>query len=128
MAAPIDRRVLTAGLTITIPTLLALWADHYPAYLPYPETCPGCGHSYVTDGPLCPTAAIVRPLLRRRRHQVPPDVLLRALTFGQYQDLTKDRPYTEVLFPAAHDHAARPADLEPAQLDLFATPPTGGNQ
>lgn len=89
MSARLDRRLLTAGLGVTVAQLVTLWADHTPAHLPVPVTCPGCGHPYSDKSPLCPTAAVVRPLLRRRRHEVPGAI--DALTPNQLADLTGNR-------------------------------------
>jgi hypothetical protein len=64
----IDRRVLRAGLSVTVSTLVDVFADHYPGSPPQPA-CPYCGYRYpdkVTD---CPTNATVRPLLVRRRRE-----------------------------------------------------------
>ncbi|TDC37097.1 hypothetical protein [Micromonospora sp. KC213] len=90
MNARLDRRLVTAGLGVTVAQLVTLWADHTPARLPVPLTCPGCGHPYSEKAPLCPTAAVVRPLLRRRRHETHPDVLA-PLTPNQLLDLTGNR-------------------------------------
>jgi hypothetical protein len=124
MPAPIDPRVLDAGLAITVVELADVWADHYPANLPYPENCPGCGHSYITGGPLCPTAALVRPILRRRQHEVPPHVIARRLTYCQYDDLKGRQLYTDIYFAVARQRAAEQAAQplpQAEQLDLFAT-------
>jgi hypothetical protein len=62
----LDRRLVEAGLSVTVPTLVAVFRDHHPG-IPAASTCPGCGFVYpdgVTD---CPTNATVRPLLYRRR-------------------------------------------------------------
>jgi hypothetical protein len=85
----LDRRLLV-GLGITVPQLVTIWADHTPAQLPVPLRCPTCGHPYSQTAPLCPSAAVVRPLLRRRRHETGPEVLA-PLTANQLQDLTGTR-------------------------------------
>jgi len=62
----LDRRLIEAGLGVTVATLVAVFAEHHPG-IPATSTCPGCGYRYpegVTD---CPTNATVRPLLRQRR-------------------------------------------------------------
>jgi hypothetical protein len=67
--AALDRRLVEAGITVTVATLAEVFADHHPAH-PDGTTasvCPGCGYRYpdgVTD---CPTLATVRPVLHRRR-------------------------------------------------------------
>jgi len=86
----LDRRLLTAGLGLTVPQLVTLWADHTPARLPVPLTCPTCGHAYSQTTPLCPTAATVRPLLRRRYHETGSHVLA-PLTPNQLADLIGTR-------------------------------------
>jgi len=86
----LDRRLLAAGLNLTVAQLVAIWADHTPARLPVPLTCPTCGHAYSQTAPLCPSAAVVRPLLRRRRYETGPDVLT-PLTSTQLADLTGSR-------------------------------------
>jgi hypothetical protein len=86
MMPTIDTRLTTAGITVTVPQLVAIWADHTPAHTPVPGTCPSCGHTYTTKAPLCPTAAIVRPLLLRRRREVHPRVF-EPLTYNQHEDL-----------------------------------------
>ncbi|NIL40225.1 hypothetical protein HCB17_02855 [Salinispora arenicola] len=93
MSARLDRRLLTAGLGVTVAQLVTLWADHAPARLPVPLACPGCGHPYSETAPLCPTASVVRPLLRRRRREVGTDAL-NPLTPLQLQDLTGNRQST----------------------------------
>jgi hypothetical protein len=82
----LDRRLVTAGMHLTLPLLVTLWADHTPAHLPAPGACPTCGHTYRAAAPLCPTAAVVRPLLRRRRYEAGSTVLA-PLTANQLQDL-----------------------------------------
>jgi len=135
MTAPVDRRLLQAGLGVTTPQLVDLWAAHCPAHLPVPTTCPGCGHSYLTDGPLCPTARIVRPLLRRRRFETHHDDLIKALTDNQHADLTGRHLSTEPP-PATPRRTRRPVgrlpatrDSEPGLFPITASlrrTPTGG--
>jgi hypothetical protein len=67
-SSAVDRRVLDAGLSVTVSTLVEVFADHYPGS-PAASACPYCGFRYpdkVTD---CPTNATVRPLLVRRRRE-----------------------------------------------------------
>jgi hypothetical protein len=64
----IDRRVLRAGLSVTVPILVDVFADHYPGSPPA-AACPYCGYRYPDKVRDCPTNATVRPLLVRRRHE-----------------------------------------------------------
>jgi hypothetical protein len=111
----IDRRLLDAGITATMGLLLDVWADHCPAHTPVPETCPGCGHNYITDGPLCPTARVLRPLIWRRRRETSPDAFLIVLTFNQYEDLFGKHLSTETasLGNRARYRANQPASADP---------------
>jgi hypothetical protein len=62
----LDRRLLEAGIGVSVATLVQVFADHHPGS-PAVSVCPGCGYRY-PDGVLdCPTNATVRPLLLRRR-------------------------------------------------------------
>ena len=84
--ARIDSQLLTAGLSLTVADLVRLWARHTPPTRPVPGHCHSCGHIYSEITPLCPTAAVVRPLLRRRRHEAGPTAL-ELLTRHQVDDL-----------------------------------------
>jgi hypothetical protein len=67
-SSAVDRRVLDAGMSVTVATLVEVFADHYPGS-PAVSACPSCGFRYpdkVTD---CPTNATVRPMLARRRRE-----------------------------------------------------------
>jgi hypothetical protein len=80
----LDRRLLEAGLCVTVATLVQVFADHYPGN-PQPAMCPGCGYRYpdkVTD---CPTNATVRVQLFKRRAEDPK--ALSRLTRDQYTNL-----------------------------------------
>lgn len=70
-APALDRRLTAAGLTITVSELVAILWDHWPYDAPAASwtRCPGCGHEYADAAPDCPTAAVARPLLHRRRHE-----------------------------------------------------------
>lgn len=62
----LDRRLIEAGLSVSVATLVQVFADHHPGS-PAASVCPGCGFRY-PDGVFdCPTLATVRPILRRRR-------------------------------------------------------------
>jgi hypothetical protein len=72
---PVDREILAAGLQVTLGQLAAAFAAHWPDGGMPPRaghdgvwwtTCPACGHEYTPAAPLCPTLALVWPLLRRR--------------------------------------------------------------
>ena len=62
----LDRRLLDAGLGVSVATLVRVFADHHPGS-PAASVCPGCGYRYPDKVLDCPTNAIVRPLLLRRR-------------------------------------------------------------
>ena len=88
--ARLDERLRSGGLTLTVANLVRLWADHTPPIRPVPGHCRTCGHIYSQSAPLCPTAAVVRPLLRRRRHEAGPEAL-QTLTGHQTDDLLGTR-------------------------------------
>ena len=82
----LDRRLLDAGLSISVATLVQVFADHHPG-IPAASVCPGCGYRY-PDGVLnCPTNATVRPLLLRRRGEDREAVA--RLSPAQFEDLHK---------------------------------------
>jgi hypothetical protein len=84
----LDRRLVDAGLGITVATLVEVFADHHPG-VPAASTCPGCGYRYpdgVTD---CPTNATVRPLLSRRRTE--DKTAVARLTPDQFDDLRSEK-------------------------------------
>ncbi len=82
----LDRRLLEAGIGVSVATLVAVFADHHPGS-PAASVCPGCGYRY-PDGVLdCPTNATVRPLLLRRRGE-DRDAVAR-LNPVQFEDLHK---------------------------------------
>jgi hypothetical protein len=64
----LDRRLVEAGLSVTVATLVQVFADHHPGS-PTASVCPGCGYRYPDGVSDCPTNAIVRPLLLRRRSE-----------------------------------------------------------
>jgi hypothetical protein len=64
----LDRRLVEAGLSVSVATLVAVFADHFPG-TPMPSTCPGCGYRYPDGEYDCPTIRTVRPLLFRRRNE-----------------------------------------------------------
>ncbi|SNY09765.1 hypothetical protein [Paractinoplanes atraurantiacus] len=66
----LDRRLREAGLSVTVATLVQVFAEHHPGD-PAASTCPGCGYRYRQGEFDCPTNATVRPILRRRRRETP---------------------------------------------------------
>lgn len=120
----IDTRLTTTGLVLTVPQLIAIWADHCPAHLPVPLTCPGCGHTYTTVEPLCPTAAVVRPLVQRRRYQVPVQAF-QVLTFNQQRDLL-DKHLSTATAALVRPAPPPPVTVEqPGLFDPIRTPGKG---
>jgi hypothetical protein len=113
----LDRRLVQAGLAVSVATLVEVFADHHPGS-PAASVCPGCGYRYpdgVTD---CPTNATVRPVLYRRRGQ--DRQALTHLSPDQYADLHSRT--TARTNRAAAMQAARPApspDRAPTLLDLI---------
>jgi hypothetical protein len=84
----VDRRLLDAGMSVTVGTLVEVFSQHHPG-VPASSTCPGCGYRYpdgVTD---CPTNAIARPLLRARRNE--DKEAARRLTPDQMDDLCSEK-------------------------------------
>jgi hypothetical protein len=71
----IDSRLLAAGLSVSVPLLAQVMADHWPYGRQPGQVCPGCGHVYTPAAPECPTAATARPLLWSRRYEVEPSPL-----------------------------------------------------
>ena len=80
----LDRRLVEAGLTVTVATLVAIFADHHPG-IPAASVCPGCGFRYTDKTTACPTYATVQPLLYRRRNEDKQAV--NRLSPDQYEDL-----------------------------------------
>jgi hypothetical protein len=110
----LDRRLLESGLSVSVATLVQVFADHHPGS-PAATVCPGCGYRY-PDGVLdCPTNATVRPLLLRRRGE--DRHALARLTADQYADL-HDRITTR-LQRAAVRQAAQPPRPDRRAPTLF---------
>jgi len=82
----LDRRLLEAGLSVSVATLVQVFADHHPGS-PAASVCPGCGYRYPDGVAYCPTLATVRPLLLRRRGEDREAVA--RLTPEQFEDLLK---------------------------------------
>jgi len=64
----LDPRLLKDSLGVTVATLVAVFLDHHPG-TPAASACPGCDFRYPPGALDCPTNTVVRPLLRRRRHE-----------------------------------------------------------
>lgn len=111
----LDRRIVTAGMAVTVATLVEVFADHYPG-VPAASICPGCGFRY-PDGVLdCPTVAVVRPVLYRRRNE--DTRALGRLSPDQLADL-HGRSYARNRRAAARQ-AARPCEQASGRTsDLF---------
>ncbi len=82
----LDRRFLEAGLSVSVATLVQVFADHHPG-IPAASACPGCGYRYPDQVRDCPTNATVRPLLLRRRGE--DRQALARLNPVQFEDLLK---------------------------------------
>lgn len=82
----LDRRLLEAGLSVSVATLVQVFADHHPG-VPAASVCPGCGYRYPDQVLDCPTNATVRPLLLRRRGEDRDAVA--SLSTAQFADLHK---------------------------------------
>jgi hypothetical protein len=114
----LDRRLLDAGLSVSVATLVQVFADHHPGN-PAASRCPGCGFRYpdrVTD---CPTNATVRPLLCRRRGE--DTTAIGRLSKDQFADLFDPKTARRNRAAAARQ-AAQPAsspDRAPTLLDLI---------
>src|SRR5213078_2625451 len=66
----LDRRLVEAGLAVTVATLVEVFTDHNPGNSAS-SVCPGCGYRYPDGVVDCPTVATVRPVLYRRRGEDP---------------------------------------------------------
>ena len=112
----LDKRITSAGMAVTVPTLVAVFVEHWPG-VPAAPTCPGCGFSYPDEQYECPTLTTVRPMLYRRRHE--DQKALSRLTYDQDAYLRKGPKHNG----AGARRSARPvptaADAQQV-LDLFA--------
>jgi hypothetical protein len=99
----LDRRLLEAGLCVSVKTLVEVFADHFPDS-PKPSLCPGCGYPYPDQVTDCPTNATVRPQLFKRRME--DRQAIGRLTREQFADLY-DRKIARTNRAAA-SRAARP--------------------
>jgi hypothetical protein len=116
-AARLDRRLIAAGLSVTVTTLVEVFRDHHPG-TPAASTCPGCGYRYPSGMTDCPTNQTVRPLLLRRRAE--DKQAIARLSADQFADLTDSK--TARANRAAARQAAqptpRPDAITPSLLDL----------
>lgn len=109
----LDSRLLTAGLTVSTATLVAVFIDHYRG-IPAVSACPACGHQFA-DGDIegdCPTNSTVRPLLIRRFHEN--KTAMAQLTANQVDDLKRGRKPVRI---------RRTVTRQPLPGDLFDPAP-----
>jgi hypothetical protein len=112
----LDRRLLEAGIGVSVATLVQVFADHHPGS-PAASVCPGCGYRYPDGARDCPTNATVRPMLYRRRGEDPEVVA--QLQSVQFEDL--HHPTTAKFSRAARQTDSATTDLRPPSLfDLAA--------
>jgi len=119
----LDTRITKAGLTISVATLVAVFADHFRG-LPAAMVCPGCGHRFAdNDVPGdCPTLAVVRPLLLRRHHENP--AVTERLSVEAFANLRLTKPK-----PLRANTPARPTPALTGDLfDVTAYRRIGGTQ
>lgn len=109
----LDRRLLQAGIGVSVATLVEVFAEHHPGS-PAPFRCPGCGYRYPDGTADCPTTAIVRPLLWRRRSEDPH--ALARLSPVQFADLHQR---TTTRLRAAVRQAAQPTPCPNRAPTLF---------
>jgi hypothetical protein len=95
----LDKRLVAAGLAVTVATLVEVFADHHPGS-PRAETCPGCRYEYPEGVRFadCPTTAAVRPVLYRRRAE--DKTALARLSPDQYTDLHNVKAVRALRWPA----------------------------
>jgi hypothetical protein len=110
----LDPRILTAGLSVTVATLVTVYLDHDPGR-PAAGSCPHCGHQYTSDEPACPTGAFVRRLLHRRRHEDP--CAMQRLSADQRE---------EILAPPGTPWPQRPSRHHPGLFEPDPLTPPGG--
>ncbi|MDR7273606.1 hypothetical protein [Catenuloplanes atrovinosus] len=111
----LDERLVREGLGVSVATLVAVFADHFPGS-PMPSRCPGCGYRYpdgVTD---CPTMITIRPVLYRRRGEDPTAV--KTLTADQHASLHDPKAARKSRAAAARQAKAPCPNREP-ELTLF---------
>lgn len=117
----LDRRLVEAGLGVSVATLVEVFADHYPGS-PTASVCPGCGYRYPDQVTDCPTNATVRPVLYRRRGEA--RQALTRLSPDQYADLHNLR--TARTNRTAAQQAARPTGNLVGDMPALFDVHTGG--
>jgi hypothetical protein len=113
----LDRRLIESGLSVSVATLVQVFADHYPGS-PAASVCPGCGYRYPDGATDCPTVITIRPVLYRRRGE-DAEVVAR-LSPDQFADLhnrNKARTERAAVRQAAHQ-ASCPNRHAPTLFDL----------
>jgi hypothetical protein len=107
----LDRRLLEAGQPVSLPVLVAVFAEHCRG-IPAASVCPSCGHGFDPDDTTgdCPTNQVVRPLLNHRRRENP--AALKPLSPAQMAELTT-KPATR----------PRPATAPAPMVELFNADP-----
>ncbi len=110
---PVDRRLLTPGLTVTVADLVAVFIDHRPGDLP---TCGACQHRYTTAARLCPSRTFAEQLLKRRQHEDPKAVAAIAKELNHHRD-------TRVLPPPRPTPTPGEGEGEGEGEGLFAVEP-----
>jgi len=86
----IDRRLTDAGMAVSVALLVRVFADHHPG-VPAATACPGCGFVYPPQVGDCPTNAVVRTVLYRRRAEDPRAIA--QLSSDQFDDLHGRKGY-----------------------------------
>jgi hypothetical protein len=102
----LDPRLLKDGLGVTVATLVAVFLDHHPG-TPAASACPGCEFRYPPGALDCPSNTVVRPLLRRRRHE--DRSALDRLNADQLAELHDHRRFTRAA-AAERTVSAQPVD------------------
>ena len=109
----LDRRLLEAGLGVSVATLVAVFADHHPGS-PAASVCPGCGYRYPDGTSACPTLATVRPILMRRRGEDRDAVA--KLNPVQFEDLHHSN-HTKITRASRNGNGSAPADRPVSLFD-----------
>jgi hypothetical protein len=114
----LDKRLVAAGLAVTVATLVEVFADHHPGS-PRAEICPGCGYRYPDNVRFadCPSVAAVRPVLYRRRAE--DQRAIARLTPDQRTDLHNVKAVRALRWPAPASPPVRDA------ASLFLLTPGG---
>jgi hypothetical protein len=113
----LDHRLLTAGLNVSVATLVRVFADHHPGS-PVASVCPGCGYRYPDNVSDCPTNATVRPLLLKRRGEDRDALaLLNPVQFEDLHKATKSK-VTRAAHRATAEQRTSPAYAAASLFDL----------